>query len=84
MFNRPKEAERDKHIRRDSVSAVAFLDDGPGMLSQMARYALSRSGDTRFEEPFGIGKFGFGLPSSSSNPTRSAEVYTKAANAEAG
>jgi hypothetical protein len=38
VFNRPKESERDKPMRRDSVSAIAFIDDGCGMLPQMARY----------------------------------------------
>src|SRR5881227_3898982 len=32
VLKRPAESERAKHERRDAVSAVAFIDDGPGML----------------------------------------------------
>jgi len=41
VFNRPKESERNRHMRRGSVSAIAFIDDGSGMLPQMARFAPS-------------------------------------------
>ena len=77
VFKRPTENERDKHERRDAVSAVAFIDDGPGMVPAMARYALSWGGGTHFNEPTGIGRFGFGLPNSSINQTRRVEVYTR-------
>lgn len=60
-----------------TVSAIAFIDDGPGMLPQMARYALSWGGGTHFEEQDFIGKFGFGLPNASINQTRRVEVYTR-------
>jgi hypothetical protein len=70
VFKRPTEQERTKHERRDAVSAVAFIDDGPGMMKDMARYALSWGGGTHFNDPTGIGRFGFGLPNSSINQTR--------------
>jgi hypothetical protein len=76
-LKRPADSERSKGERRDSVSAVAFIDDGPGMLPEMARYALSWGGGTHFDEPTGIGRFGFGLPNASFNQTRRVEVYTR-------
>lgn len=76
VFKRPGE-DRAKHERRDAVSAVAFIDDGPGMLPKMAQYALSWGGGTHFDDPTGIGRFGFGLPNSSINQTRRVEVYTR-------
>jgi hypothetical protein len=45
VFNRPKESERNRHMRRDSAPAIAFID-GPGMLPQLAHYALSWCGRT--------------------------------------
>ena len=60
-----------------SVTAVAFIDDGAGMLPRMARYALSWGGGTHFEDPEFIGRFGFGLPNASINQTRKVEVYTR-------
>jgi hypothetical protein len=59
------------------VSDVAFIDNGAGMLPDMARYALSWGGGTHFDDPSFIGKFGFGLPNSSINQTRRVEVYTR-------
>jgi hypothetical protein len=69
----------EKYGRSESVTAVAFIDDGPGMLPEMVRYALSWGGGTHFDDPSFIGKFGFGLPNSSINQTRRVEVYTKTA-----
>src|SRR5437868_2393648 len=77
VFKRPSEEDRGKHERRDAVSGVAFIDDGPGMVPMMARYALSWGGGTHFNDPTGIGRFGFGLPNSSINQTRCVEVYTR-------
>ncbi len=82
VFDRPREDERAKHERKNAVTAVAFIDDGPGMLPKMARYALSWGGGTHFEEPTGIGKFGFGLPNSSINQTERVEVYTRTGKAD--
>ena len=74
-FRRPADAERTRGQWKESVSGIAFIDDGPGMLPAMARYALSWGGGTHFNEPTGIGRFGFGLPNSSINQTRRVEVY---------
>lgn len=62
---------------KEIVKSVAFIDDGPGMLTEMARYALSWGGGTHFDEPNFIGRFGFGLPNASINQTRRVEVYTR-------
>lgn len=74
--------QRRAHQRADSVSAVAFIDDGSGMLPDMARYALSWGGGTHFEDSDFIGKFGFGLPNASINQTRRVAVYTKVKGAK--
>ncbi len=77
VFKRPADKSRKKGQRRDAVTSIAFIDDGPGMLPRMARFALSWSGGARFETPTGIGRFGFGLPNASINQTRRVEVYTR-------
>ena len=59
------------------VNAIAFIDNGSGMLPKMARYALSWGGGTHFDDPNFIGKFGFGLPNASINQTKRTEVYTR-------
>lgn len=74
--------EKKSRQRRDAVSAVAFVDDGSGMLPKMARYALSWGGGTHFDDPDFIGRFGFGLPNASINQTRRVEVYTRVKGAE--
>ena len=81
-FRRPADAERTRGQWKELVSGIAFIDDGPGMLPAMARYALSWGGGTHFDEPTGIGRFGFGLPNSSINQTRRVEVYTRTAAKE--
>ena len=53
---------------RPIVCAVAFIDNGAGMLPKMARFALSWGGGTHFDDPNFIGKFGFGLPNASIKP----------------
>ena len=60
------------------VNAVAFIDDGSGMLPEMIRYALCWGGGTHHDEDSRhIGKFGFGLPNSSINQTRLVKVYSR-------
>lgn len=75
VFERP--GVRGKFERTNKVSAVAFIDNGPGMTPKMARYALTWGGGTHHEDPNKIGKFGFGLPNSSINQTKRVEVYTR-------
>ncbi|TGR84241.1 hypothetical protein EN866_33535 [Mesorhizobium sp. M2D.F.Ca.ET.223.01.1.1] len=74
-FERPKVLKA--YQRQDSITSIAFIDDGSGMLPEMARYALSWGSGTHFDDPAFIGKFGFGLPNASINQTRLVEVYTK-------
>jgi hypothetical protein len=78
-FERPKQPKA--HQRADSISAIAFIDNGSGMIPKMAQYALSWGSGTHFDDPAFIGKFGFGLPNASINQTRLVEVYTKVAGA---
>jgi hypothetical protein len=59
------------------VRAVAFIDDGAGMLPDMARYALSWGGGTHHDDPGQISRFGFGLPNASINQAQRVEVYTR-------
>src|SRR6267154_2699945 len=80
IFERPVRTKA--HERSDSISAVAFIDDGAGMLPQMVRFALSWGGGTHFDEPDFIGRFGFGLPNASINQTRRVEVYTRIAGSK--
>jgi hypothetical protein len=75
-LERVSPSKREKFERRDAVTAIAFIDDGPGMRPKMARFALSWGGGTHTREPDLIAKFGFGLPNSSINQTRRVEVYT--------
>ena len=80
-FERPKQLKA--HQRSESINAMAFIDNGSGMLPKMARYALSWGSGTHFDDPAFIGKFGFGLPNASINQTKLVEVYTKTADAAA-
>lgn len=79
-FERPTALKA--HQRSNSIYAMAFIDNGSGMLPKMARYALSWGAGTHFDDPAFIGKFGFGLPNASINQTRLVEVYTKTADAK--
>lgn len=76
-FRRAGDSARVKGEWKEAVTAIAFIDDGPGMIPKMAQYALSWGGGTHFDNPTGIGRFGFGLPNSSINQTRKVEVYTR-------
>jgi len=76
-LERVSATKREKFERKDAITAIAFIDDGPGMRAKMARFALSWGGGTHTREPDFIAKFGFGLPNSSINQTRRVEVYTK-------
>ncbi len=68
--------------KRELINAIAFIDNGSGMLPNMARYALSWGGGTHFDEPNFIARFGFGLPNASINQTRRVEVYTRTRKSE--
>lgn len=77
LLCRPDQRNLAKNARKNAVSAIAFVDDGPGMLPRMARYALSWGGGTHFDDHEFIGKFGFGLPNASINQTTHVAVYTR-------
>jgi len=81
VLQRPLQ-NRKKHQPRESVTDIAFIDNGSGMLPIMARYALSWGGGTHFNEHDFIGKFGFGLPNASINQTRKVSVFTKTETAK--
>ena len=59
-----------------AVKAVAFIDNGSGMLPDMVRYALSWGGGTHLEDHAFMGRFGFGLPNASINQARRVEVLS--------
>jgi len=46
-----KGERKDRRKEREVVSAVAFIDDGAGMLPDMARFALFWGGRTHFKDP---------------------------------
>lgn len=77
VLDRIDSKKRRKHQNADTVENIAFIDNGSGMLPNMARYAMSWGGGTHFENPDEIGKFGFGLPNASINQTRKVAVYTR-------
>ena len=82
IFDILGEKGRKKHQQKNTVTSVAFIDDGPGMRhvpggKSMLRYALTWGGGSHWKSPEGIGKFGFGLPNSSINQTKRVEVYSK-------
>lgn len=62
---------------KKSVTAIAVIDNGSGMLPKMVRYALTWGGGTHFDDHEFIGRFGFGLPNSSINQTRRVEVFSR-------
>ncbi len=74
--------DTDMESGRRAVSAIAFIDDGSGMLPDMIRYALTWGGGTHFEDTEFIGRFGFGLPNASINQTKRVEVYSRVAETE--
>src|SRR5205807_904123 len=67
----------DSEPGKKTVTAIAFIDNGSGMIPEMIRYALTWGGGTHFDDHEFIGRFGFGLPNSSINQTRCVEVYSQ-------
>ena len=74
--------DTDTGSNRRTVSAIAFIDDGSGMLPSMTRYALTWGGSTHFNDSVSIGKFGIGLANASINQTRRVEVYSRIAETQ--
>jgi hypothetical protein len=77
IFDEPSEDNRERHERKNTVRAIAFIDDGPGMKPEMIQYAVTWGGGTHADDPVGIGKYGFGLPNASIHQTTHFEVYSR-------
>lgn len=56
---------------------IAVIDDGVGMYAEMIRLAVTWGGTDRENSRSGIGRFGFGLPSSCVSQGKRFEVYSK-------
>ena len=62
--------------RKNNVSQIAIIDDGSGMIPEMIRVAMLWGGTDRENNRTGIGRFGYGLPSSCVSQGRRFEVYS--------
>ena len=62
--------------RKGSVTQIAVIDDGSGMIPDMIRVAMLWGGTDRENNRTGIGRFGYGLPSSCVSQGRRFEVYS--------
>ena len=62
--------------RKNNVSQIAIIDDGAGMIPEMIRVAVLWGGTDRENNRTGIGRFGYGLPSSCVSQGRRFEVYS--------
>src|SRR5262245_4337056 len=51
--------------RKGSVTKIAVIDDGCGMIPEMIHVAMLWGGTDRENSRTGIGRYGYGLPSSS-------------------
>lgn len=58
------------------ITEVAALDNGHGMESKMLRLSLIWGGGHRTTRDDGLGKYGYGLPSSSVSQCQRVEVYS--------
>lgn len=61
---------------------IAVIDDGIGMYPEMVRLAVTWGGTDRENSRSGIGRFGFGLPSSCVSQGKRFEVYSKVEDGE--
>lgn len=62
--------------RKGNVSQIAVIDDGSGMIPGMIRVAALWGGTDRPNSRTGIGRFGYGLPSSCVSQGERFEVYS--------
>lgn len=62
--------------RKNNVTQIAVVDDGCGMIPDMIRAAMLWGGTDRENSRAGIGRFGYGLPSSSVSQGKRFEVYS--------
>lgn len=58
-------------------SHIAIIDNGVGMIAEMIRVAVLWGGTDRENSRTGIGRFGYGLPSSCMSQGKRFEVYSK-------
>src|SRR5262249_21647316 len=61
---------------------IAVIDDGVGMIPEMVRVAVLWGGTDRENSRTGMGRFGYGLPSSCISQGQRFEVYSKPAGGE--
>lgn len=62
--------------RKNNATQIAVIDDGHGMLPEMIRVAMLWGGTDRENSRQGIGRFGYGLPSSCVSQGKRFEVYS--------
>ena len=62
--------------RSGNVTQIAVIDDGSGMIPEMIRLAILWGGTDRENSRSGLGRFGYGLPSSCVSQGRRFEVYS--------
>lgn len=63
-------------------TAIAIIDNGVGMIPEMISYAVRWGGSVRLNDRTGLGRFGYGLPSSSISMGRVYTVYSKSSGGE--
>ena len=64
--------------RKNNATQIAVIDDGSGMIPDMIRVAMLWGGTDRENSRTGIGRFGYGLPSSCVSQGKRFEVYSAA------
>jgi hypothetical protein len=62
--------------RKNNVTQIAVIDDGSGMIPDMVRASMLWGGTDRENSRAGIGRFGYGLPSSCVSQGKRFEVYS--------
>lgn len=67
---------------RGSVGTLAVIDDGHGMDPEMVQIAVTWGGGHRGKQPRGLGKYGFGLPTSSVSIGRRFTVFSRVEGGE--
>jgi len=63
--------------KSDRVTSIAIIDDGHGMIPEMARASLVWGGTDREGSRKGFGRYGYGLPSASVSQGLSYSVLTR-------
>jgi hypothetical protein len=58
-------------------SAIAVIDDGHGMIPEMLAYSVKWGGTDRENDRRGLGRYGYGLPSSSVSQGERFRVYSR-------